>query len=55
MFLGKNGILQSAKRFREVDLDSWCQNATFFFLAFESIRAVHIYRFGLITTNFQLF
>jgi hypothetical protein len=34
MFLSKNGILRSAKQFRKVDLDSWCQNATFFFQAF---------------------
>jgi hypothetical protein len=34
MFLGKKGILRSAKQFREVDLDSRGQNATFFFQAF---------------------
>jgi hypothetical protein len=33
MFLGNNGILQSAKRFCEVDLDLWGQNITFFFQA----------------------
>jgi hypothetical protein len=30
----KNGILQSAKQFFKVDLDSWGQNITFFFQAF---------------------
>jgi hypothetical protein len=34
IFLSKNGILQSAKQFRKVDLDLWGQNATFFFQAF---------------------
>jgi hypothetical protein len=34
MFLSKNGISRSAKQFREVDLDSWGQNVTFFFQAF---------------------
>jgi hypothetical protein len=34
MFLCKNGILRSAKQFREVDLVLWGQNATFFFQAF---------------------
>jgi hypothetical protein len=34
MFLSKNGILRSAKQFREVDLDLWAQYATFFFEAF---------------------
>jgi hypothetical protein len=30
MFLSKNGISQSAKKFRKVDLDSWGQDALFF-------------------------
>jgi hypothetical protein len=34
MFLSKNSTLQSAKQFREVDLDLWGQIATFFFQAF---------------------
>jgi hypothetical protein len=34
MFLSKNGILQSAKQFCEVDLDLWGQNTAFFFQAF---------------------
>jgi hypothetical protein len=34
MFLSKNGTSRSAKQFREVDLDSWSENATFFFQAF---------------------
>jgi hypothetical protein len=34
MCLCKNGISRSAKQFREVDLDYWGQNATFFVLAF---------------------
>jgi hypothetical protein len=34
MFLAKNGISHSAKQFREVDLDSWGQEATFFSQAF---------------------
>jgi hypothetical protein len=43
MFLSKNGISQSAKRFREVDLDSWNQNATFFFQAlFDKIFDVFV-------------
>jgi hypothetical protein len=29
MSLSKNGILQSPKQFRKVDLDLWAQNATF--------------------------
>jgi hypothetical protein len=34
MFLSKNGILQSAKQLRKVDLDLWGQNPTFLFQAF---------------------
>jgi hypothetical protein len=34
MILSKNGILNSAKRFHKVDLDSWGQEATFFSQAF---------------------
>ena len=33
-FLSRNGILQSAKQFLEVDLDSWGQNVIFFFRSF---------------------
>jgi hypothetical protein len=34
MFLSKNGISRSAKRFLKVDLDLWGENTTFFFHAF---------------------
>jgi hypothetical protein len=34
MFLSKDGISRSAKQFREVNLDSWGQNETFFVQAF---------------------
>jgi hypothetical protein len=34
MLLSKNNISRSAKQFREVNLDSWGQNLTYFFQAF---------------------